>query len=118
VANYYIGQALTITFDDTMLPRAIGGIFWATDVHGNFLNGQTVTVTLKNGGTYTYSDSSNWDAFTGFISDSPIQSLSLQTSNFATMDHLYVGSPVPVPGAVLLGMLGLGYAGRKLRRYS
>lgn len=25
--------------------------------------------------------------------------------------------PVPVPGAVLLGMLGLGYAGRRLRRF-
>ncbi len=32
------------------------------------------------------------------------------------MDLDPVGSPVPVPGAALLGFLGLGYAGRKLRR--
>jgi hypothetical protein len=33
------------------------------------------------------------------------------------IDNLYVGTPsVPVPGAVLLGVLGLGAAGRKLRK--
>jgi len=33
------------------------------------------------------------------------------------MDHIQL-SPVPVPGAVLLGMLGLGIVGMKLRKYA
>lgn len=33
-------------------------------------------------------------------------------------DNLAAGTHTPVPGAVLLGMIGLGFAGRKLRRYS
>ncbi len=36
-------------------------------------------------------------------------------NKFFEMDHLQL-SPVPVPGAVLLGMLGLGVAGVKLRK--
>jgi hypothetical protein len=115
VANYYQGQAVTVTFTGPK-PSAVGGIFWVTDLYGNFVNGGTVTINLMSGGSYTYSDTSNWDAFTGFISDSPITSMSIQSSYFATMDHLYVGNPVPVPAAVLLGMLGLGVAGLKLRK--
>ncbi len=33
-------------------------------------------------------------------------------------DNLAVGTHTPVPGAVLLGMIGLGFAGRKLCRYA
>jgi hypothetical protein len=38
------------------------------------------------------------------------------TSYAFEFDNLAVGNAVPVPGAVLLGMLGLGAAGLKLRR--
>lgn len=37
------------------------------------------------------------------------------TSSTLTGD--FTVAPVPVPGAILLGMLGLGYAGRRLRRF-
>jgi hypothetical protein len=117
VANYYQGQAVTITFTGS-LPEAVGGIFWVTDVSGNFVNGGSITINLVSGGTYMYTDTSNWDAFTGFISDSPIASMSIQSNNFATMDHLYVGNPVPLPAAVILGILGLSVAGIKLRKYA
>jgi hypothetical protein len=117
VANYYQGQAVTITFTGS-LPEAVGGIFWVTDVSGNFVNGGNITINLVSGGTYMYTDTSNWDAFTGFISDSPIASMSIQSNNFATMDHLYVGNPVPLPAAVILGILGLSVAGIKLRKYA
>ncbi len=33
-------------------------------------------------------------------------------------DNLAVGTHAPVPGAVLLGLIGLGFAGRKLRKYA
>jgi hypothetical protein len=114
VAPHYKGQTLTITFDQ--YPKAVGGIFWSTDINGNFISGATVTIKLMTGATYTYSDTSNWDAFTGFISGSPIASMTATNGDWATMDHLYVGNPVPVPAAVLLGMLGLGAAGLKLRK--
>jgi len=117
VANYQQGQAVTVNFTGPK-PSAVGGIFWVTDINGNFVNGGTVTIKLMSGGTYTYTDTSNWDVFTGFISDSPITSMSIQSGYFATMDHLYVGNPVPVPAAVLLGILGLSVAGVKLRKFA
>jgi hypothetical protein len=117
VAPYRTGAGLKVTFTGT-LPMAVGGIFWITDINGHFLDGQTVTITLDTGETHVYSDSSDWDAFTGYISDTPIASMTLTGANFVTMDHLYVGNPVPVPAAVILGILGLGVAGWKLRKYA
>ena len=32
--------------------------------------------------------------------------------------EIYMGTYVPVPGAVLLGMIGLGAAGIKLRKFA
>jgi hypothetical protein len=116
VANYQIGQSVTVTFTGT-LPRAVGGIFFVTDLNGSSVDNGTVNISVANGGTYNYADLSNWDAFTGFISDSPITSMTMTAGNFATMDDFIVGNPVPVPAAVLLGLLGLSAAGVKLRKF-
>jgi len=107
VANYMQGQAVTITFSGT-LPYAVGGIFWETNLSGAFVNNGIVTLNLASGGTYTYYDSSNWDAFTGYISDTPISSITVQANNFATMDHLIVGNAAPVPEPATISIMGLG----------
>ncbi len=78
-APQLIADSLQIAFTGT-LPKAVGGIFWVTDINGNFLSGRTVTIQLVSGGTYTYNDNTNWDAFTGYISDSPIASMRLTAS--------------------------------------
>lgn len=122
VANYFRGDPLTITFDAAKMPTAVGGIFWLTDQYGNFVNNGTVTITLANAETFTYTDTSNWNAFTGFISDSAIASMTLTSGNFATMDHFYVGSvyapPVPEPSTLvaLLSLGGMGLVGLIRRR--
>ena len=107
-APYYGVDALIVTFTGT-LPKAVGGIFWVTNQYGAFVPGGTVALTLNSGGTYTYSDTSNYPAFTGFVSDTPITSMSLiDSGNWASMDNLVVGAPEPATLALMaLGGVGL-----------
>ena len=121
VSTYYVGSPINVAFTG-LLPKAIGGIFWTTDINGAFVSGGTVTLTVVGGGTYTYTDTSNYPGFTGFLSDTPITSMAITPGGglWATMDHVYVGNTaaVPEPMSILLGIMGLGsVAGfRKLRR--
>lgn len=101
------GGTIQIDFSGT-LPMAVGGIFWATNIRGIAVSGENVTLTLASGGTFTYTDGSNWPAFTGFISDSPIASMSIHAADYATMDNFTVGT-VPEPATICL--LGLGVLG-------
>lgn len=113
VGDYQLGEGITATFTGT-LPTAVGGIFWTTDLNGNPVNGGTVYIALANLETYTYTDTSDWDAFTGFISDSPIASIRVTTGgNWATMDHVIVGT---TPEPATLAFLGLGGAAIFVRR--
>jgi hypothetical protein len=89
------------------------------------VNGATVNITLQNGDNFSYPDVSNWDAFTGFVSTSAIQSMTIKAPLFATMDHFYVGVPasstgseaVPEPTTVvvwsLLGIVGVALGRRR-----
>jgi hypothetical protein len=106
------GGTIQIDFTGT-LPMAVGGIFWATNIRGIAVSGENVTLTLVSGGTFTYNDDSNWPAFTGFISDSPIASMSIYVADFATMDNFIVGT-VPEPATMCL--LGLGALGLLRKR--
>ena len=115
VAPYRIGSNLQVSFTGT-LPTAVGGIFWATDINGNNISNATVTINFANGDSDTYNDTSNYPDFTGFISDTQISSITITNGNWATMDHLYVGNVVPVPATILLGLLGLGVGGWKMRK--
>jgi len=118
VANYQIGQTVTIAFTGT-LPTAVGGIIWMTDLSGNSVSPAAVTVNLVGGGTYTYTDTTDFPAFTGFTSSTPITSMTLSSSDFSTLDHLVVGAaavPLPASAGVGFGMLaGFGglFAARK-----
>jgi hypothetical protein len=73
-----------------------------------FLNsGQSVTLAVATTGTITKIGFSVTGLFTGILGDSP------SNPDFYSIET----AQVPVPGAVLLGFLGLGAAGIKLRRF-
>ena len=118
--------AMTVTPTGGQQVTAIGGLFFGSDWDGNQQDA-TIHIVLSNGTVETYTNSSYSD-FRGFTSSVPIASLSISIPGmphdvhwrgpYPSMDHLYVGEVVPVPGAVLLGMIGLGAVGVKLRKFA
>jgi hypothetical protein len=113
-------DAITVDFTGDPI-TAVGGLFFGTDYDGN-ITGASMIVTLSDGTVENYVTTG--DAFRGFVSSTPISYLTISCViegvdyKWPTMDHFYVGSPVPVPGAVLLGILGLSAAGIKLRKFA
>ena len=89
----------------------------------------TFTVSLLSGGTnvdsFTFNAPNDQAAFVGVWS-TPVQgfdNVHIRETNGANENEFfgefYVGTqPVPVPGAVLLGLLGLSAAGIKLRKFT
>jgi len=89
----------------------------------------TFTVTLRSGATdvdsFTFNAPNDQAAFVGVWSTLPQGFDTVQiretTGGIGNefFGEFYVGTqPIPVPGAVLLGILGLGAAGLKLRKFS
>lgn len=99
---------LTITFTGAPV-TAVGGNFYATDVSDAF-QGVSVTLTLSNGFTTTFTPTSVSNSFRGFTTVLPIASLTLGApgaTRYVGMDNLTVGA-VPEPGTWLLMALGAG----------
>lgn len=86
--------------------KAVGGWFYGGDVNGAFVPA-TVTVALQNGFSYTFSPANDTD-FVGFVADSAIASLTIDAGPdtpsplWPTLDHFYVGNPVPEPASLAL----------------
>ena len=82
-----------------------------------------MSLTLSDGTVENYNNVAGGD-FRGFVTSTPISYLTISSldngddKEWPTMDHFYVGNPVPVPGAVFLGILGLSAVGVKLRKFA
>jgi len=106
---------LTISFGKPM--SALGA--WFLDVEQDFDS----TGIALDGTLYAFGSNQgdNSQSFLGIVSSTPFMTASLYMSNdpggngVGIDDVMYA---VPVPGAVLLGVLGLGVAGLKLRKYA
>jgi PEP-CTERM motif len=88
---------------------AIGGYFFTTDFGGDVTAG-TVTATVNDGTTDSVTNPSSTN-FIGFISTSPITSLSISSFNFATANDLIVGTgvqgSVPEPSTLVMAGFAL-----------
>ena len=102
------------------------GLFWGSADSYNsieFYNGETLIASF--GGDDVF-DPANGDQISSlsnsyvnfYLSDSFDKVRFISDGYAFELDNLAVGMHAPVPGAVLLGMIGLGIAGRKLRRYA
>jgi hypothetical protein len=120
------GQNVTTAGQIVNTPNALTSIFYqAAEVSSTAGSGFLVTETSSGSGTgsligWDFGDiagSPSARMLVGFDINifgswgGPTQSMDL-TENMAT----YLGAPVPVPGACLLGILGLSVAGVKLRK--
>jgi hypothetical protein len=125
VSTAYSTDPITINFTGTQRPTAVGGFFWPGDIEGSPITG-TITLNLQGGGSYTYADQTLAD-FKGFITDSPIFSMTVVSAGgpeWPTLDHLYVGSsvggtsgaPIPEPLTLTVAGLSIGALGAYLRR--
>ncbi|MBN1972528.1 MAG: hypothetical protein JW787_02730 [Sedimentisphaerales bacterium] len=103
------------------------GLYWGSvDAYNTieFLNGTDVIATYS--GSYIAppangdQSSSATNRYVNFLNMQDFDGIRITSTTPAfEFDNLAVGVvPVPVPGAVLLGIIGLGIAGRKLRKFA
>lgn len=111
--------AITLGYTGSTV-TAFGGIFANTDVTGAIIPG-TVNITTSDGGMISLATTTG--AFIGYVSDTPILSVTFNTtngsSNFIQVDHLYTGAAlVPEPATISLTLAGLGMLAATARRRS
>lgn len=114
------GAALFVEFTGNPV-FALGGNFWLTDFFFDTTTGMLLLDLADGFATQETLTDAGPSTFRGFISTSPIASLTLTppgTGNvYATLDNFYVGgAAVPTPGAVVLGALGTILVGCLRRR--
>lgn len=117
-ANSGVGNILSLNFTSGNV-TAVGGNFFYDDEISPTGAGVDVLLTL-NDGTSLILALATTSSFGGFISDTPILSLSFDaggTRRFPSMDNIVAGSnsAVPEPGSMVLVMIG-GAAACFLRR--
>ncbi len=86
-----------------------GGLLWSSQQSDNFANEDHMVTFKITGGTDAGKYALAWEIEKFATGDEDYQDLVVEVSGVA---------PVPVPAAVLLGLLGLGAAGLKLRRFA
>jgi hypothetical protein len=99
---------------------AFGGNFFASDIAGQFVPNGTMVLTAVDGGTLTYDLAGATAAsFVGFVSTSPLSSVSLGTDGgdyWPTANNVVLAVPEPAAyGMLLAGVTVLGVAARRRR---
>ncbi len=110
------------------------GTFYASGYDGGS-GGTNVITAVGDSSTYSFDftvDSGTWNGYWEFLVDGSKYTLGTATSPGAWVEDFFgdygtggglsgnmgTGTVVPVPAAVLLGILGLGAAGLKLRKFA
>jgi hypothetical protein len=104
--------------------RAIGGLFFGSDVDGLFQSGASLSlVATDSGGSITRTLSNpGTTTFLGFVSDGPLVSLNVSAtqpafgSTWVAVNDLTLAAPVPEPQTYLLMLAGLGVVAGMARR--
>ena len=106
LSNATANSVLTVTITSGNV-YGIGGNFFKTNDSDALKVGSPVTITLNDGTTTTVNPTSVSD-FVGFVSDTPITSLSISATSplYSSIDNLVVAAPIPEPTA--LALLGTG----------
>lgn len=95
---------------------AIGGSFFKTGVAGNVVGGN-IQLNFSDGSSHTLSGQSN-SSFFGYISDTPITSLTIipdASHHFVSLDNLRFGAAIPAPHAALAPLAGVLLCGPRRR---
>ncbi len=102
------------------------GLFWGSADSYNaieFYNGETLIAAYSGDDVLDPANGNQFSALTNqyvnfYLSDNFDKVRFICDGYAFEFDNLAVGTHTPVPGAMLLGLIGLGFAGKKLRRYA